>query len=88
MAERSTNTAPCFQHLNLQQIPKMRVKSWWDTFSRLHTCIEGAIWDEESSHSYANQNQEFEEPETEKEKEKLLQVCSEQGFNLNVKQCL
>lgn len=34
--------------------------------SKLHTCVKDAIWDEESSHSYANQHQELEEPETER----------------------
>ena len=34
------------------------------------TCGKDAIWNEESSHSYANQHQELEEPETEKKKKK------------------
>jgi len=29
-----------------------------------HTCIKDAIWNEESSHCYANQQQQLEEPET------------------------
>ena len=64
---------------------------WWciDAYdTNTHsTCIKDAIWNEESSHSYADQHQKLDEPETEKKKVKLFWICAEQtGFSDSVQQ--
>lgn len=37
--------------------------TWQSASNELHTCVKGAIWDEEGSNGDANQHKELEEPE-------------------------